>query len=100
MFTCLIILIEKDVVSSLLSIVLNEDRAPHLPLFLEFLKQCTHQRVTLDQWDSFLQFQYVIKVDMTGYDSESACKYYLHHLYDEYLYNSFVTSITFYDVML
>lgn len=65
---------EKDVVVALLPIVLDKSRAPHLDYFLEYLGQCTHQRITLDQWDSFLQFQQAVALDLTNYDEDGACK--------------------------
>ena len=48
--------IEKDVCVSLLGVVLDEKRCPHLPAFLEFLgaeesKEFTH--ISPDAWDSF-----------------------------------------------
>ena len=61
-------------VMALLPLVLDVNRAPHIHLFLEFLSGCTHQRITLDQWDSFLQFQYSIQLDLSNYDEDGACK--------------------------
>ena len=62
----------------LLPIVLDTNRAPHLTLFLEFLQTaCTekvHQRITLDQWDSFLQFSGTVKVDLSNHEDDGACK--------------------------
>lgn len=29
------------------------------------------QRITLDQWDSFLQFQHNVKVDLSDYDADN-----------------------------
>jgi Cullin binding len=66
--------IEKDMILALLTMVLDKNRAPHLDYFVEFLKGCSHQRITLDQWDSFLQFQHSIKVDLSNYDEDGACK--------------------------
>ena len=65
--------IEKDTVAVLLPMVLDKNRAPHLDYFVEFLKVCSHQRITLDQWDSFLQFQYNVAVDLSNYDEDGAC---------------------------
>eukprot|EP01035_Chromulina_nebulosa_P003775 gene3775-5160_t len=69
--------IEKDMVIALLPIVLDTNRAPHLTLFLEFLQTaCTekvHQRITLDQWDSFLQFSGTVKVDLSNHEDDGAC---------------------------
>eukprot|EP01035_Chromulina_nebulosa_P021090 gene21090-27331_t len=64
--------LEKDVVLSLLPIVLDKNRAPHLDLFLEYLTNCSHTRITLDQWDSFLQFNYSIDIDITNYEDDGA----------------------------
>jgi hypothetical protein len=66
---------EKDVVCALLGTVLDAARAPHLDLFLQFLQQSTHQRITLDQWDSFLQFNLAVPLALTGYDDDGACTY-------------------------
>ena len=68
---------EKDVILALLPIVLDKNRAPHLEYFLEFLQQCNHTRITLDQWDSFLQFNYTIKVDLSNVEEDGACKCFL-----------------------
>jgi len=67
--------IEKDMIATLLPLVVDDNRAPHLDYFLEFLKGCNHQRITLDQWDSFLQFQQTVPLDLTNYDEDGACKY-------------------------
>lgn len=36
-----------------------------------YLLYSSAQRITLDQWDSFLQFQHNIKVDLSDYDAEN-----------------------------
>lgn len=59
----------------LLPIVLDANRAPHLPHFLAFLETTAHQRITLDQWDSFLQFNNNVKVDLSNHEDDGACKY-------------------------
>ena len=64
---------EKEMVSQLLPIVLDKNRAPHLDLFVDFLSKCNHQRITLDQWDSFLQFNHTIKMDLSNYEDDGAC---------------------------
>lgn len=64
--------IEKEVVSSLLPIVLDTNRAPHLESFLEFMKGCKETRITMDQWDSFLQFNYTVNYDCKNYDDDGA----------------------------
>ena len=61
----------------MLPLVLDTNRAPHITFFLDFLQTCTHQRITLDQWDSFLQFQSTVNLDLTNYDEDGACKYYV-----------------------
>eukprot|EP01038_Epipyxis_sp_PR26KG_P004271 gene4271-6050_t len=65
--------IEKEIVLGLLPIILDSNRAPHLELFLNFLQQAQqHQRITLDQWDSFLQFQHVVKLDLSNLEEDGA----------------------------
>mmetsp|Transcript_31012 Transcript_31012/g.29620 ORF Transcript_31012/g.29620 Transcript_31012/m.29620 type:complete len:222 (+) Transcript_31012:221-886(+) len=64
--------IEKDVIAAMIPMVLDTNRAPHVTYFLEFLQTCTHQRITLDQWDSFLQFQYTVNLDLKNYDEDGA----------------------------
>ena len=66
---------EKEIIISLLPIVLDNNRAPHLPHFLKFLESTTHQRITLDQWDSFLHFNHQIKEDMSNLEDDGACKF-------------------------
>ena len=73
---------EKDIIISLLPIVLDSNRAPHLDLFLSFLETTTHQRITLDQWDSFLQFNHAVKVDLSNHDDNGACKTNLWPIYE------------------
>ncbi len=65
--------LEKDSVLSLLPIILDKHRAPHLPLFLDFLSSSAHTRITMDQWESFLQFQDSVRVDLSGYEDDNAC---------------------------
>ena len=65
---------EKEIIISLLPIVLDNNRAPHLPHFLKFLESTAHQRITLDQWDSFLHFNHQIKEDMSNLEDDGACK--------------------------
>lgn len=67
--------IEKEMIMALMAMVLDKNRAPHLDFFVEFLKTSAHQRITLDQWDSFLQFQHSIKLDLSNYDEDGACKF-------------------------
>ncbi len=62
-------------VQVLLPIVLDKNRAPHLELFLQFLQSSSHQRITLDQWDSFLQFNHIIKSDLSNHEDDGACKF-------------------------
>ena len=61
---------------ALLPLVLDENKAPHLPLMLRFLEEgCpAAQRVTLDQWDSVLLFNQNIRLDLSDYDENSACE--------------------------
>jgi len=62
-------------------IVLSTDRTPHLYLFLDFLKTCNTTRITLDQWDSFLQFNFVVNVDLKNCEEDGAWPLLL----DEYI---------------
>jgi hypothetical protein len=64
--------IEKAIILDLLPIVLNNTLAPHLEYFLHFLNQCEHTRITLDQWDSFLQFTRTVDLDLKNYDDDGA----------------------------
>lgn len=68
------IVAEKDMVQALFPIVLDKNRAPHLELFLLFLHGSSHQRITLDQWDSFLQFNYLVKLDLSNHEDDGACQ--------------------------
>lgn len=58
----------------LMPIVLDKDRAPHLTYFIDFLQQCSHTRITLDQWESFLQFNHTVKADLSNWEDDGACK--------------------------
>lgn len=57
-------------------IVLDTNRAPHLTLFLEFLQGTNHQKITMDQWDSFLQFNHMVKLDLSNFEDDGACKFF------------------------
>lgn len=59
---------------ALLPIVLDQHRAPHLSQFLRFLETSTATVITLDQWDSFLQFNATVPVDLGGLEDDGACK--------------------------
>ena len=63
--------IEKDIVIDLLPLVMS-NRSIHLEPFLEFLRQCSTQRITLDQWNSFLEFSQSVSEDFEGYDEDGA----------------------------
>jgi hypothetical protein len=64
--------VEKEVAIALLPIVLDVHRAPHLTLFLQFLEGTTHAKITLDQWDSFLQFNGSINLNLSNHDDDGA----------------------------
>ena len=70
---------EKDLVIALLPIVVDSNRAPHLVDFLKFLESadCKDTRITLDQWDSFLQFCHTVNQDLSNYEDDGACKFYV-----------------------
>jgi hypothetical protein len=60
---------------SLMQMTLSAERAPHLDLFIDFLNKNTqHQRITLDQWDSFLQFNQIALLDLSNVEDDGACK--------------------------
>jgi len=61
-------------VLALFPIVLDKNRAPHLEAFLQYLQSSAHQRITLDQWDSFLQFNLVVKFDLSNHEDDGACE--------------------------
>src|SRR5690554_491207 len=61
-------------IMALLPIVLDQNRAPHLPHFLQFLETSTATVITLDQWDSFLQFNSTVPVGLEGLEDDGACK--------------------------
>jgi hypothetical protein len=73
--TAIVCVVEKEMVLGLLPLILDADRAPHLQYFLEFLQQCSETRITLDQWESFLQFNIKIKVDLSDFEDDGACKF-------------------------
>jgi len=64
--------IEKDMVAALLPIVIDVNRAPHLNSFLEFLQNCKETRITMDQWDNFLQFNYNVNYDLSNWEDDGA----------------------------
>ena len=64
--------LEKELVMDLLPIVVDANRAPHLPHFLLFLEACEHKVITLDQWQSFLQFSQTTALDCKDFDEDGA----------------------------
>lgn len=87
---------------SLLPIVLNKDRAPHLDKFIEFLETgCDGTtRITLDQWDSFLSFNQHVNYDLSNFDEDGACKRYMYVSISVAYCDSLVTCITVGPVLL
>lgn len=67
-------MIEKALIMALLPIVLDTNRAPHLDFFMQFLETQGDLRITLDQWESFLQFNQAIRLDLTNWEEGGACK--------------------------
>lgn len=61
--------------------ILSAERAPHLNYFVDFLQQCKHTRITLDQWESFLQFNSSINADLSNFEDDGACKLDIHIFY-------------------
>jgi hypothetical protein len=67
--------IEKELAMALMQMVLDTGRAPHLTYFLDFLNQSSqHARITMDQWDSFLQFNHTVALDISNIVDDGACK--------------------------
>jgi len=86
--------IDVETCCSLLPLVLDRNRAAHLDKFIEFLlaqsgtsssssssssssaaaatSTAAAEPITLDQWDSFLNFNKLVKLDMTGYEEDGA----------------------------
>jgi hypothetical protein len=74
--------IEKEIVVARMPIVLDSNRAPHLEKFLEFLNATTeHARITMDQWDSFLQFNLHVSSDLKNFEDDGACEYLHIHIH-------------------
>jgi len=64
--------IEKDIICALLPLALA-GRSPHLERFVQFLDQLNPTtRITLDQWNSFLEFSLQIPLSLEGFDSDGA----------------------------
>lgn len=65
--------IERELISALLPIVLDVNRAPHLTHFISFLETIpATTRITLDQWESFLLFNRNVNVDLSNFDEDGA----------------------------
>mmetsp|Transcript_11205 Transcript_11205/g.24898 ORF Transcript_11205/g.24898 Transcript_11205/m.24898 type:complete len:217 (+) Transcript_11205:160-810(+) len=67
--------IEKEIIVALMPIVLDMNRAPHLDKFLQFLNAGgagEHARITMDQWDSFLQFNLHVQADLSNFEDDGA----------------------------
>jgi hypothetical protein len=73
--------IEKALIMALLPIVLDTNRAPHLDYFMQFLESQGDLRITLDQWESFLQFNQAIRLDLTNWEDGGAWPL----LFDDYI---------------
>ena len=56
--------------------------------YYHYLIYSSAQRITLDQWDSFLQFQHNVKVDLSDYDAENGAWPLLLDEYVEWKKNS------------
>ncbi len=78
----------------LMPIVLDKDRAPHLTYFIDFLQQCSHTRITLDQWESFLQFNHTVKADLSNWEDDGACKS-LHQRFEGFFTHIFFRASAF-----
>jgi hypothetical protein len=40
----------------------------------QFLASSSQSRITFDQWDSFLQFNELVALDLSNYEDDGACK--------------------------
>jgi len=64
--------LEKAFVVELLPIVVDASRAPHLSHFLRYLNTLPDSTtISADQWDSFLMFNSVVGLDLSGYDEDT-----------------------------
>ena len=61
----------RDTVLDLLPIVLTKERAPHLDLFMQFLRENEAVKdITLDQWKTFMRFNQQVPLDCKGYNAD------------------------------
>ena len=64
--------LDKAFACALLPIVLDNKRAPHLDMFIQYLETLPDNvTISADQWTSFLHFNEVVQLDLTGYDAEN-----------------------------
>lgn len=61
--------IETELVGEMLKQVLT---GPHVTQFLAFLDVCKEPVITIDQWNSFYEFQHKIELDMSNFDDNDA----------------------------
>lgn len=64
--------LEKDMVEALLPIVLDEQRAPHLKCFMEFMaapESAEFTHISIDSWDSFYVFNRMVPLDLAEFDA-------------------------------
>ena len=81
---------DKDLVAALISMTLNErianDRLTTFTEFLNSVQDASYDRITLDQWTSFLDFCHECE-DLNDYDEESSAWPTLIDDYVEYMEN-------------
>ena len=65
---------EKEVAVDLMKLVLDVNRAPHLEHFIKFLESRTktNETINLDEWTTFLQFNYMVNVSLSDYPEDNA----------------------------
>jgi DCN1-like protein 3 len=57
-----------------MKLVLDVNRAPHLEHFIKFLESRTktNETINLDEWTTFLQFNYMVNVSLSDYPEDNA----------------------------
>lgn len=63
------------------------------PLFAKFIDQSKYRVINKDQWCNILEFSRSISIDLSNYDIDGACKFYIIRL-STYLFK--LNTFTFY----
>ena len=67
--------LEKEMVIALLPLVLDDNRAPHLKTFLEFLaspESAEFTHISIDAWDSFYVFNKTVHPSLVDFDTDGS----------------------------